>query len=99
MTQETPVVGGRQLAVAESRLFKTGRLPQYVWFWHLYDGRPIGYESPYSPRALLQLAWRYGFRRDGDQLFVRVSSNLPWEAIAHEPLLEEIFQRLKPLGL
>lgn len=99
VAQMRPVVGGRNLATAEARLFKTGNLPQHVWFWHLYDGRPIAYESPYSPKALLQIAWRYGFRHDGDQLFVRVSSNLPWEAIAGEPLLEEIFHRLQPLGL
>lgn len=99
VAREQPVIGGRNLATAEARLFKTGRLPQHVWFWHLYDGRPIAYESPYSPKALLQIAWRYGFRHDGDQLFVRVSSNLPWDAIAGEPLLEEIFHRLQPLGL
>lgn len=99
VVREQPSVGGRNLPIAESRLFRTGNLPQHVWFWHLYDGRPIAYESPYSPRALLQIAWRYGFRHDGDQLFVRVSSNLAWDAIAGEPLLEEIFHRLQPLGL
>jgi exosortase len=97
--RERPTIAGRRLASAEARLFKAGDFPQHVWFWHLYDGRPIAYESPYSPKALLQIAWRYGFRHDGDQLFVRVSSNLPWNAIADEPLLAEIFAGLQPLGL
>lgn len=97
--REAPVVAGRQLATAEARFFRAGNFPQHVWFWHLFDGRPIAYESPYSPKALLEIAWRYGFRHEGDQLFVRVSSNVPWNEIADEPLLAEIFQRLQPLGL
>lgn len=99
LQREAPVVAGRHLATAEARFFKAGDFPQHVWFWHLFDGRPIAYESPYSPKALLQIAWRYGFRHDGDQLFVRVSSNVPWNEIADEALLAEIFQRLQPLGL
>lgn len=84
---------------AEFRKFFNGSYPQYVWFWHIYDGRPIAYEDPYSATELLRLAWRHGFRRQGDQLFVRVSSNLPWEELENEPLLAEIFRKLKPLGL
>jgi exosortase len=99
IVRESPVLSGRRLPPAEARLFKAGDFPQHVWFWHLFDGRPIAYESPYSPKALLEIAWRYGFRHDGDQLFVRVSSNVPWNEIADEHLLAEIFQGLQPLGL
>jgi len=98
-SREKLSVAGRPLADAESRLFTNGRIPQYVWFWHLYDGRPIAYRDPYSARELLKIAWRYGFTHDGDQLFVRVSSNRPWPAIAREPLLAEVFAHLQPLGL
>ncbi len=97
-TRLTPVVGGRTLPPAECRLFTNHGFPQYVWFWHLYDGRAITQRDPRSPRELLALAWRYGFRKDGDQLFVRVSSNRPWETVASEPLLTEIFAHLRPLG-
>lgn len=90
---------GRQLFDAEYRLFKTADYPQHVWFWHLYDGQPILYQDPYSPAALLRIAWRYGFRHDGDQLFVRVSSNRPWSDIAHEPVLAQFFARTRALGL
>jgi exosortase len=92
-------VSGRPLATAEARFFRSGTFPQHVWFWHLYDGRPIAYRDPYSASALLKIALRYGFRHDGDQLFVRVSSNLPWAQIAAEPVLADIFTRLQPLGL
>ena len=91
--------GPRLLPEAETRSFLSGDYPQNVWYWHLYDGRPIAQQSANSPTNLLRLAWRYGFRRDGDQLFVRVSSNRPWSDLAHEPLLDTFFSRLQPLGL
>jgi exosortase len=92
-------VGPRRLAEAEARFFTLGDDPQHVWFWHLYDGKPIAYRDPYSATELLRIAWRYGFRHDGDQLFVRVSSNRPWTEIAGEPLLAEFFANTKALGL
>lgn len=92
-------VGPRHLPDAETRSFLSGDYPQNVWYWHLYNGRPITQENPRSPAELLRLAWRYGFRHDGDQLFVRVSSNRPWADIAGEPVLETFFARLQPLGL
>jgi len=98
-TRQHLATASRNLAVAEYRLFQEQGYPQHVWFWHLYDGQPIRYLDPLSPRNLLELAARYGFRRAGAQLFVRISSNRPWEVFGHEPLLAEIFARLEPLGL
>ena len=97
--REQLTVAARPLATAEHRIFKLGAVPQHVWFWHLYDGRPIAYRDPYSPIELLRIAWRFGFRHDGDQLFVRVSSNQPWVDFAREPLLAEFFAHTLPLGL
>jgi exosortase len=93
------VVGSHPLPGAEARSFVSGDYPQNVWYWHLYDGRSITQENPRSPAELLRLAWRYGFRHDGDQLFVRISSNRPWANISHEPVLETVLNRLQPLGL
>lgn len=98
-TRVSPVVAGRPLAPAESRQFKSGDYTEFVWFWHIYDGRPIAYRDPYSASELLRIAWRYGFRHDGDQLFVRVSSNRPWAEIVNEPLLAEFFAHTQALGL
>ena len=92
-------LGTRVLAPAEVRDFRSGSFLQKVWYWHLFDGHPLAHENPNSPTELLRLAWHYGFRRDGDQLFVRVSSNRSWENIRHEPFLESLFDRLQPLGL
>jgi exosortase len=96
---EPPSIGGRVIAGAESRYFTNQGFPQYVWFWHLYDGRPIPYQDPYSFRRLLDIAWHYGFRHSGDQLFVRVSGNTPWSSLEAEPLVRDFFNRLRPLGL
>lgn len=89
----------QELAAAEYRQFKSQVYLQNVWYWHLYDRRPIPYLDPLSPRNLIEIALRYGFRRAGDQMFVRISSSRPWEEIEREPLLAEIVARLHPLGL
>jgi len=90
---------GRPLAEAEYRLFTSGGFPQYVWYWHLYDGRPLVQHNAYSPGGLLRLVFSYGFKPPSDQLFVRLSCNRPWSVIARDPLVAEIFHRLQPLGL
>jgi hypothetical protein len=74
-------------------------MQQFVWFWHVYDGAAITQRDPRSVRELLSIAWQYGFRRDGAQLFVRVSSNRPWSDLAEEPLLTELFSHLQTFGL
>lgn len=86
-------------AAAEHRIFSLQGYSRQVWFWHIYDGRGIHVADVRSPRQLLFLAWRYGFRREGEQLFVRVSSNQTLEKIGQEPILQEIFTRLAPFGL
>ncbi len=93
------LVNNRTLFDAEYRLFKSGNYPQHVWFWHLYDGRPISYRDPYSASELLKIAWRYSFRRAGDQFFVRLSSNRPWSDIQGEQVVADFFAQLRPLGL
>jgi hypothetical protein len=92
-------IGERVLAPAECRLFERSRFETLVWFWHLYGGRPITYVDPHSAARLLRLAWRYGFGQPRDQLFVRVSSNRPWQEIASQPTLRQFFANLEPLGL
>lgn len=89
----------RPLYPAEHRVFQNQGVAQHVWFWHLYDGSPINYRDPYSVSALLELAWKYGFRSQGDQAFIRFSCNRPWTDIASEPLVGEIVRNLNRLGL
>jgi len=64
-----------------------------------YDGRSIAQTDPRSAVMLLKLAWRYGFRTAGEQMFVRISSNRPWAEIRDDPLVTGILARLQPHGL
>jgi exosortase len=92
-------IDGRLLAPAECRLFAHGTFETRVWFWHLYGGRPITFVDPYSVARLLGLAWHYGFGQAKDQMFVRVSSDRPWQEIACQPVLRQFLQNMRPLGL
>jgi len=92
-------VGGNRLPLAQHRLFVNGGYPQHVWFWQLYGGRAIEIGDPFSLKAHLGIAARFGFRSSGEQVFVRVSSNRPWDEISREPLVAEFFERTRRLGL
>ena len=98
-TTERITTLGRPLAEAEYRLFTSDGFPQYVWYWHLYDGRPLVQRNVFSPVGLFRLVFSYGFKPPSDQCFVRLSCNRPWSALARDPLVTEIFRRLQPLGL
>lgn len=92
-------VGGRRLPWAQHRLFASAGYPQHVWFWQLHDGRAIEIGDPFSLRAHLAVALRFGFRNSGEQVFIRVSSNLPWDEISREPLVARFFENARSLGL
>ena len=89
----------RNLARSEYRIFTDDKEPQHVWFWHSYDRQVIPEFEPRRPLELLGSVFTYGVRSNGEQLFVRLSSNRPWEDFSDEPLLTEIFANLKPFGL
>ena len=93
------LAAGRPLPAPEYRAFTHNGFLQNVWYWHLYDGRSIAQTDPRSAVMLLKLAWRYGFRTAGEQMFVRISSNRPWTEIRDDPLVTGILARLQPHGL
>ena len=93
-------LGDHVIPRTEYRQFTTSsQRIEHVWFWHVYDGAPISFRDPYSVPALVENALRYGFRREGEQYFVRLSSNRPWHELAGEPLVHQLFRNLEPLGL
>ncbi len=93
------MLGGVSLPAAQHRLFTNGSYPQHVWFWQLYNGHTIDIGSTHSIPNLLEAALHYGFRSAGEQLFVRVSCNRPWEEVSREPFVADFFGRLRTLGL
>ena len=92
-------VAGRPLPPAQHRLFSNGGYPQNVWYWQLDDGRVVDVGSTRSVGALLGIALRFGFRKGGAQLFIRVSSNRAWQDISGEPLIADFLGRARALGL
>ncbi len=97
---QAATLAGLELSPAEYRFFRNERgYAQNIWFWHIFDGRVIDYHDPYSLPALLRSALQYGFRRQGSQYFIRISSNRAWDELAPEPLLREILTNLDHVGL
>ncbi len=92
-------VGRMRPPPAQNRFFTSEDFAQHVWFWQLYSGRIIDVGSTRSVPSLIRIALRFGFRKGGDQAFIRVSSNRPWEEIAHEPFIAEFFANTRRLGL
>jgi len=98
--QQAPKLPGIVVAAGEHRLFENANgYRQNVWFWHVYDGHVISYRDPYSVPALLRIALQYGFHQQGDQFFIRISSNKPWRELTGEPLVREILTNLTTIGL
>ncbi|HEY4299462.1 MAG TPA: exosortase-associated EpsI family protein, partial [Candidatus Didemnitutus sp.] len=99
-TRQTLEIDRHVLPPSEHRIFdNAARQVQQVWFWHIYDGRVINYRDPYSVPALISLALHYGFRREGPQYFVRISSNQSWDVLAAEPLVRQMFASFARVGL
>jgi hypothetical protein len=92
-------LGPVRLPRAQTRYFTSNDYSQHVWFWQLYGGRIIDVGNTRSVPALIRIALRFGYRRGGEQAFIRVSSNRPWEEIAHEPFIADFFGRARQLGL
>ena len=92
-------VDGRVLPGGESRLFSHAGDLTRVWFWHLYAGRPLIQDNPYSVRGFLRQALTSELHHGRDQLLVVVSSNRAWSAITPVPIVGEFFRRVAPLGL
>jgi hypothetical protein len=90
---------GLRLPSAQHRLFFNGGYPQHVWFWQLYGGHAVDIANPRSVPALIGIALRYGFRKGGDQVFIRASSNRPWDEVSREPFIADFSRRVRRLGL
>jgi hypothetical protein len=80
-------IDGRTLPGAQHRL------------WQLNDGHVVDVGDTHSVPALIGIALRYGFRKGGQQAFIRISSNRPWGELSREPFVREFFEHVRGLGL
>lgn len=105
-------VGGRPLVPYEYGQYLVpsgGR--QNVAFWHLVNGQPNRYEEQSAGwrdglvgrMERLPLLWKdirtYGLNQKSEQMFIRVSSNLPIDQLLADPANRELLQALQGLGV
>jgi hypothetical protein len=84
---------------------------QNVAFWHLVNGQPNRYEEQNAGwrdglvgrLERLPLLWKdirtYGLNQKSEQMFIRLSSNLPIDQILADPANRELLQALEGLGV
>lgn len=105
-------VGGRALLPYEYGQYLVpsgGR--QNVAFWHLVNGQPNRYEEQTAGWRdglvgrweRLPLLWKdirtYGLNQKSEQMFIRLSSNLPIDQLLADPANREFLQALQGLGI
>lgn len=96
---QLPLTPDRTLSAAEYRYFEKSATPQHVWFWHAYNRHVIQEFDPRRPAELLKSVLQYGVRSEGDQIFVRLSSNRPWNEIRDEPVVQTVFANIAAFGI
>jgi exosortase len=99
LAQHALLTQPRLVPPAQYRRFDQGELSQHVWFWHLYRGTLVTDVDPFSPFKMVEVVLRYGIRSQGEQAFVRISSNRSWTFLETEPLVAELLTELRALGL
>jgi hypothetical protein len=73
--------------------------PEYIWFWHYFDGHPVHQLSGLYPWQLAPLLFHRGVSASAPQWVIRISSNRPLETLLDEPLLNAFVARLRAAGL
>jgi hypothetical protein len=83
------------------RVFVAQGKPEFVVFWHRVGDRMRSYGTGGAPPwwAWLDELWRDGLAGRQSQLFVRISSDMPLEAVWNDPALEPVRLALRDLGL
>ncbi|MCR6656828.1 MAG: EpsI family protein [Opitutus sp.] len=75
----------------------------HVVYWHLVNGEPYDYGTGFNRRASPLKWWRdtlhYAWKGSGEQFFIRVTSNRPFEEVRREPGFAEVLNDLAKLGL
>lgn len=70
----------------------------YMWFWHFFGGHVVERLPGFYPWQLGPYILKRRNSARAPQWVIRVSSNLPLEALMKEPLLLQFFERLKKEG-
>ena len=104
-------IGGHPMLPCEYGVYSLRGRDAYVNFWHLVNGEPNRYEDQKTgwrtgfegrlERLPLLLAdmRRHGVNMKREQLFVRISANLPYEHFRDDVDYVRLMNALRPLGL
>lgn len=103
-------MAGHFLKEHEFGIYRKNNTDVYVIFWHLLGGEPnkhiknmiwtsSGLDSFKRQFYFIYNMYQMGFNLGQDQLFIRVSSNKPFEEIEETGELDEILSALEGLGL
>lgn len=99
---QSPTVG--ELHPAQRRVFRSpaGGL-EHVAFWHLVNGQRFDFGNRFSaftdPKMWIRQTVAYAVMGSGEQCFIRVTSNRPFEELATDPGWQEVMRALGRLGL
>lgn len=96
-------IGGESLLPAEWRIFEIQGSEQFVHYWHLVGGesyeygkRSNAFPTPYTyVRDLL----RSHMSGTGEQYFIRINSNIPFDRLWNDPGFREVLREVAELGL
>lgn len=94
---------GTELKPAEYRymVVPSHNVGAHVYYWHIvgdhvYTTRIVGTWDRWDP---IKSVFRFGLNQRTEQFFVRISSNLPFDAIWDDPGFQEIMGSLESLAL
>ncbi len=91
---------GHLLAPAQYREFDGLGGRQYVFYWHILNGRAIIYspEGTHSQLTTLGALFRLGLNHKGEQYFIRIASSSPLENLWNDEGFQEVMELIAPLG-
>lgn len=94
-------VGGLTLSPTQERSYVSNSVPIYVMFWHLAGGgvREVTISGKDPWYAFLADMWMHGLDVRQEQLFIRLSANVPLGDIVADPSLIPLFRELGKLGI
>jgi hypothetical protein len=96
---------GAALQPAEWRLFEppAGGSPTYVLYWHLVDGHDYDYGERFNSIPDPVLWWKDAVQQvltgNREQYFIRLTSNIPFDALWKDPGFADVVRGLEMLGL
>jgi len=94
-------VGGEAYQPGEFRIMQIKDSIRYVVYWHLWEGRAFSYNRGEGQvvGAFLYDLWERGLNQKAEQLFIRVSSSVPYAELENDPGFHEIMSSLTGVGL